>query len=191
MKDTWYADQRDLLKWSALAYLAQRQSLDLIVQIPFLRPGDRPFLRDRNAEISIPPEVWNFFRNVRGVRSLGKRLGRCVIVFDEEFVPRKREEYRHRIAAKLAMLSKPKVVLVDPDTGIEPKEAKPEHATKDDIRAIWNVLKPGDWIVLYQHASRRKAWRKEASTRFGIACRNARMEMFSGPGVLFIGAPKF
>ncbi len=33
MKDQWYADQRDLVKWGALEYLADRYSADEIVQV--------------------------------------------------------------------------------------------------------------------------------------------------------------
>ncbi len=36
MKDTWYADQRDLVKWGTLAHLAERRSLTAIVQVAYI-----------------------------------------------------------------------------------------------------------------------------------------------------------
>jgi len=36
VKDTWYADQRDLMKWGTLAHHAERHSLTAIVQVAYI-----------------------------------------------------------------------------------------------------------------------------------------------------------
>ncbi len=33
MRNTWYADQRDVVKWGMLAHIAERHSLAAIVQV--------------------------------------------------------------------------------------------------------------------------------------------------------------
>jgi hypothetical protein len=194
LRDTWYADQRDLVKWGTLAHLAEREALDVIVQVPFLRHGRRPPLRSGSQEVSISSEVWKFFRDVGAVRALGERLGRMIVVVDEVFVPREREMYRQRILAALDGVAGRRVVLLDPDTGIEPVRAAPEHVTVEDIQAVWRVLQAREWLVLYQHASRRRKWREEARERFGVACGALNVEVFSAPeiaaDVVFFAAKK-
>jgi len=193
MRDTWYGDQRDLVKWGTLAHLAERESLD-VVQVPFLRLGPRPPLQNRNTESAISPQVWAFFRDVQAVQALGDRLGRRIIVVDCIFEPGHREEYRQQVVTELAGRPQKKVVLLDPDTGIEPERATPKHATVEDVKAVWEVLKQGDWLVLYQHARRRKDWREEALSKFRSACLTEGREMFSAPGiapdVIFMAVPK-
>lgn len=72
MKDTWYGDQRDIVKWATLAHIATRESIQVIVQVPFLRHGTRHVLHTDNGQTTIPTEVWEFFRDVSAVKSLGE-----------------------------------------------------------------------------------------------------------------------
>ncbi len=51
-----------------------------------------------------------------------------------------------------------KVVLLDPDTGIEPGRATAKHATTTEVSIIWQALRSGDWLVVYQHAARGGSW---------------------------------
>jgi len=79
VRDTWYADKRDLVKWGTLAHLAERHSLAAIVQVAYLRLGTRDPLKEGGREIPtpLPQEVWAFFRDVTAVCSLGHLLQRC------------------------------------------------------------------------------------------------------------------
>jgi hypothetical protein len=56
---------------------------------------------------------------------------------------------------------------LDPDTGLEPGKAKPEHCTKKEVMCIYKALKKSDFLVLYQHARRKKDW--ESGIRREIA----------------------
>lgn len=87
MRDTWFADNRDLVKWGTLAHIAARENLNLIVQIPYFRTGDRPPLNSQNAPVSIHSTVWDFFRNVTAVERLGQQLEREIIVMADPFNP--------------------------------------------------------------------------------------------------------
>ena len=195
MRDTWYGDKRDLVKWGTLAHIAQRESLDLIVQVPYLRCGERPPLHTNLGHVQIDIAVWSFFRNVYAVEALGAAFGRRIVVIQDAFDRRKRETYRQRVASELARFPQPKVVLLDPDTGIAAGRASGEHVDAEDIKAAWYPLRIGDWLVVYQHASRRKTWREEAQQRFVAACDAKHTEVFTAPeiawDVAFISAKKF
>ena len=183
MRDTWYGDKRDLVKWGTMAHLTEREAIDLIVQVPYLRPGQRPPLHTPNGPADIQPAVWKFFRNVPAVEALGATLGRRVIVISDEFKPRNRDLYRRLVTDRLTSLPQRKVVLLDPDTGLTPSKAAAEHVSEADVQAIWSSLRDGDWLVLYQHASRSKGWREEGRSRYARLCGVGAVEMFTAPKI--------
>lgn len=193
MRDTWYADQRDLVKWGTLAHLAERHSLAAIVQVAYLRPGRRNALVNGNGEVPIPAAVWSFFRDVTAVCNLGPLLHRKIIVIDKPFMPRRRRQYREAVVESLRSVEGPKIVLLDPDTGIAPAKPSGKHATAEDIAAVWEVLQPGDWIAVYQHRSRSKTWKKDARERFAAVCGDA-VQQYAAPkiasDVLFLAEQK-
>lgn len=193
MRDTWYADQRDLVKWGTLAHLAERHSLAAIVQVAYLRSGERNALLSGDGEVPIPRAVWSFFRDVRAVRDLGRLLHREIIVIDEPFRPRRRQQYREAVVESLRSIEGRKIVLLDPDTGIAPAKPSGKHATAEDIAAVWEVLQPGDWIAVYQHRSRSKTWKQDARERFAAVCGDAVCQ-FAAPkiasDVLFLAEQK-
>ena len=61
------------------------------------------------------------------------------------------------------------LVFLDPDTGIAPKRAKLEHVTDSELEQIYGAMRKGDLLVFYQHARRRKEWRKETRSQFARA----------------------
>ncbi len=193
MKDTWYADQRDLVKWGTLAHLAEHHSLAVIVQVAYLRPGTRGMLLNGKDEVPISPAVWSFFRDVTAVRSLGDLLHRRVVVIDAPFIPQHRRQYRQAVVESVRGVASSKIVLLDPDTGIAPAKPSGKHVTAEDIAAVWEVLQPGDWIAVYQHQSRSKTWKQDARDRFAAVCGND-VEQYSAPkiaaDVLFLAKRK-
>jgi hypothetical protein len=194
VKDNWYADHRDLVKWGTLAHIAKRESLQAIVQVAFLRLAERPPLLTGAGAVPIESEVWRFFREPISVQDLGARLGVDIVVFDRVFVPRQRAEYRNGFIARIEEVKQPKVVLLDPDTGIAPAEAGPQHVTDADVAGAWSALTPGDWLTVYQHASRTGDWRHKANARFRNATGAQKVEEFSADkiasDVVFVGARK-
>ena len=193
MKDTWYADHRDLVKWGTLAHLAEKHSLAVIVQVAYLRPGTRAVLLSGKNEVPISPAVWSFFRNVTAVVSLGDLLHRRVVVIDAPFIPRRRRQYRQAVVESVRGVACSKIVLLDPDTGIAPAKPSGKHVTAEDIAAVWEILQPGDWIAVYQHRSRSKTWKEDARDRFAAVCGN-NVEQYSAPkiaaDVLFLAKRK-
>jgi hypothetical protein len=183
MRDSWYADKRDLVKWGTLAHIAEREHLPLIVQVPYPRVTARPPLQSGNTEVPIHPSVWQFFRNLSAVEDLGAPLGREIVVIPDIFDPRQRQRYNQTVADTLSRLPAGKVVLLDPDTGLAPRKASGEHLTPDDVGAVWSVLHSGDWLVLYQHASRTKTWRADGRQRLEAICCVQECEEFSAPDI--------
>ena len=193
MKDTWYADQRDLVKWGTLAHLAERHSLAAIVQVAYLRPGTRGALLNGKGEVPISPAVWSFFRDVTAVRSLGDLLHRRIVVIDAPFIPQRRRQYRKNVVESVRSVASAKIVLLDPDTGIAPAKPSGKHVTTEDIAAVWEALQSGDWLAVYQHQSRSKTWKHDARDRFASVCGND-VELYSAPkiaaDVLFLATRK-
>jgi hypothetical protein len=50
--------------------------------------------------------------------------------------------------------------------------------TPEEVRMIWDVMQPRDWLVLYQHASRETNWIEKRRKLFAEVCRNSRPLMF-------------
>lgn len=183
MKDTWYGDHRDLVKWGALVHLARREQISQIVQVAFLRNGRRPTFEVEGECCDIAEEVWAHFRDVSRITDLTDSTGLHITLIDRPFDSRRREEYVEHVVEVVSRLPAPRVVLLDPDTGIEPAKSRPEHVTVDDVERIWHSLVEGDWLVLYQHASRRTEWRDEARAKFKKACAVSRVESIVAPRV--------
>lgn len=193
MKDTWYGDHRDLVKWGTLAHLAEHNSLEAIVQVAYLRSGTRGTLLNGKSEAPISPAVWSFFRKVTAVCSLGDLLHRQIIVMDAPFIPRRRRQYRQAVVEFVQSIVSSKIVLLDPDTGIAPSKPSGKHVTTEDIAAVWEVLQTGDWLAVYQHQSRSKTWKHDARDRSATVCGND-VEVYSAPriapDVLFLARRK-
>lgn len=180
MRDTWYSDRRDLAKWATVVYLTKRADAKSVLQITYYRTSERPRMFCGNDERPIPEEVWKHFRDVGAVADLATDAGFAVRVLETPFDPNRRDGYAEIYIAAIREMTGPRIVLVDPDTGLEPSGgAKPEHATEAEIRKIWNCLDPDDVLVMYQHARRTEHWREEVKKRLKCIIGDRVEEFFS------------
>ena len=170
MQNKWYCDNRDLVKWGTLVHLARSEQTKTVIQVAFLRRAERHPLQTDQGEAEIAQEVWQYLRGVNLIRGLGKKTGLDIVVLDQEFDSKRRREYIREVADFLKSRPEKKVVLLDPDIGIEPKKARLEHVKTDDIQKLWEALSQGDWLVLYQHASREINWREMTRAKFAEVC---------------------
>ncbi len=181
MQTQWYGDKRDLVKWAALVHLCRRHGLGTIIQVPFLpnRNGCGCRLFADGTAVEFPAEVWQHFRDLQQIQFLGQRTGLTIKVLVHEFCHERRSQYINETCASLEQMNGcPKVVFLDPDTGIEPQQAGPTHVSISEIRQVWQCLRPADWLVLYQHALRRAAWERTQLAKFSKACGSVRGQMY-------------
>ena len=166
MRDQWYGDNRDLLKWGTLIHIARREQHSAILQVAMYRPNDElATLNSSRGRIEIPVEVIRHFRDVDVIHRLARTSGIRIEVFKSPF--RDRSAYFEKVKRRIESLSGDSlVVLLDPDTGLAPQVAGPEHVTTHEVRLVFDVLKRGDALVCYQHARRQKDWRGDRRRAF-------------------------
>ena len=181
MRDSWYADNRDVIKWGTLLHLAQRHRVRAILQVAFFRSCPAHELLSDGQDVGMPKEVWDHFRDVRQVKRLGARCGVTIEVLDLPFAPRLRGCYMDTVLRAISNRRGAKIVLLDPDTGLERRSGASKHVKIGDVQRVWRVLRPGDWLVLYQHRSRVPDWLSSAKRKFTTACSPAHVCTFSSP----------
>lgn len=178
MREVWYSDNRDLVKWATLIHVARVHQLRSIVQVPYWRPEPiRPQFVFQNARTAVPDEVWLFFRDIRQVERLGKKCGIDVRVVIDQFSPADRGAYAQAVKRHLQKSHRPALLFLDPDTGIEPKTASVKHTTREENTSYWGELQKRDWLVLYQHARCERSWIKSLADQLGTLCVGARIEV--------------
>ena len=177
MRDQWYGDGRDLVKWAALVHLADSLGIRRILQVAFYRPSDPPgTLSTGSGPASIPKAVLDHFRNLDRIQGLAKDAELEIEVLKDPWPDPElgRAGYIRSVVRRIAAPARrPMIVFLDPDTGIAPRRAGPEHVTQEEIRSIYEGLAAGDVLVFYQHARRRRDWLQTTRRLFAkaVGCR--------------------
>jgi hypothetical protein len=155
MRDQWYGDHRDLVKWGTLLEIVRTRRSKHILQVLYYRPSEWGSIEFEGRSIDISSEVIRHFRSVGSIRDLS--CGASIEVISEEFADRKR--YLRGITAAIqARGTRLGIVFLDPDTGLEPESGNfgPTHVRKNELAEIWGALSTGDVLVLYQHETNPK-----------------------------------
>lgn len=148
MRDIWYADNRDLIKWGVLFRLAEMYEAARIVQIVYYRPSNFCQIEIDGHRVTIPEDVIAHFRNVRAVGSIDSHIR--VTVFDPVFY--NRQTYLQAVLALLPDYAGERcIIFLDPDTGLEPQTPSLKHVLGTEVSAIFGEMKSGDVLVFYQH----------------------------------------
>lgn len=183
MRGLWYGDRRDRVKWGALVYLAQSHAIDRIIQVAYYRNDPDHVLVTPDGEVPLPLPVWQHFSDLQDIRRLAEATKIEVDVVCEPFDPLRRREYISAAAARIIASRAPKIVFLDPDTGIEPGQLKPEHAAKADLEAVWSALSAKDVLAVYQHRDHTsKGFTGQVET-LTMACGNSPVQCITGPGM--------
>ena len=166
MRDQWYGDNRDLLKWGTLVHIAQRDRISTILHVALYRPSDEvPSLNSAQGRVEFPTEVIQHFRNLDHIHRLAGACGIRIAVYKALF--KDRATYFARARKRIESLSGDSlVVFLDPDTGVAGQVVGLEHVMADEVRALFDVMKPGDTLACYQHARRQKDWRGDRRRAF-------------------------
>ncbi len=168
MRDLWYGDKRDIVKWGSILALACRYSIGTVFQIPFYRPYK---LRINEVEKSLPHEVFeHFFRDLGDIKRLENKTGLTIDVLKDEFMPSLgRAAYFDLVNRTITKYKDcPIILLLDPDTGVAPKTCKPEHVSRREIQTVLKAMKSGDLLVFYQHKRQgdSRQWRDAMKEEF-------------------------
>ena len=180
MQTQWYGDKRDVLKWATLIHLCKQRGLSAVLQVLFLTDVDLNHDLRIDGQLQVlPKSVWNHFRSLDRIKELGREEKLEIHILDDPFRHDRREAYIDRVCERVGQLNEnPKAVFLDPDTGIAPDKSSERHVTVKEIEKVWKHLKKGDWLVLYQHASRDKNWRAKQRKKFMTACGGAAVSMY-------------
>jgi hypothetical protein len=171
MRDKWYADNRDLLKWATLAHIARAQRLQTIVQVPYWRPEEfRPHFCFRGKNLPVSDEVWGFFRNIHHITQLSPKIAVSINIVAAHFNPNRRETYIAEVHTKIKESKRPLLLFLDPDNGLQPNKCSPKHTSVEEINKFWYYLKPQEWLVLYQHARRTPDWDASVARQLSSLC---------------------
>jgi hypothetical protein len=129
MRDKFYSDNRDLVKWAVLHRLAEIYKAPRILQLAFYRPSEFPKVTVDGKEHKIPQEVLSHFRDLRKIENINSKIQ--VAVFDDLFDDR--TSYLKSVKKFLSKFQE--------ETCVVFLEAK----------SIWKATKAGDVYVFYQH----------------------------------------
>lgn len=168
MKDIWYADNRDLVKWSILLHLAKQYDINHILQIAYYRESEFSTITIDDSEFTIPNEVQDHFRNINNIKNIAGSV--AVDVFNQELDDR--DSYlKQAILAIEKYNNKAVIVFLDPDTGLEPNHPNLNHVLDIEANKIWGKLKSGDIVVFYQHQTNRngRPWIEPKRQQFSNA----------------------
>lgn len=169
MRDRWYGDDRDVVKWSAVVHLARREAIADVLHAALYRPEDEwPRLATARGPATLPDDVVRHFRSLDDLQRLAAATGLRIETVKEPF--RDRHAYFRRVCARVRAYPTPVLVLLDPDTGLAlDGGAGPQHVTSAEVAAVFAALPAGALLVCYQHARRQKDWRGRARRAFANA----------------------
>lgn len=184
MRDAWYADSRDLVKWGVLLRLAGIFEAGRVLQIAYYRPAQFGQLVIDEKRYDIPEGVIAHFRNLRNTANIGSKVR--VTVFDPVF--QDRTDHQQAVLALLPAFAHERcIVFLDPDTGLEPQNPTFDHVLGPEARAIWNAMKSGDVFAFYQHQTNRagQPWiePKRLQLAKAIAVSERALKIAGGPDI--------
>jgi hypothetical protein len=152
MRDRWYGDNRDLVKWGVLLTVAERLGARHILQVLYYRPTDWGQIEVDGDQAPLPAAVVRHFRQVDNIGAIQSTA--IIEVFPDSFV--NRDSYLAALIDRIRRrLETPGIVFLDPDTGLESAGPSLDHVLNREIAALWAELKAGDVLVLYQHQTNR------------------------------------
>jgi hypothetical protein len=169
MRDQFYGDRKDVLKWT-LALQAATEEKNILYVVMY-RPNKGSHGKDFRPVGGGTPDVVRFFDSEREkFRSGARRVmevhalapGRIDLIC-ETYEHRDRRDYFEGVRSRLAERNVDKnfLILFDPDNGIAGASAKSTHVCPEQITAVWSAMRSGDVLLVYQHQFRDREWRSK------------------------------
>jgi hypothetical protein len=161
MRDWWYGDKRDVVKWGTVLVLARKWSIRAVLQVALCRPTSFNYqLNIGETTEPLPVEVVRHFRDIDDIQRLAEATNLKIDIYKDTFrwnhEFRTREDFRadyfDKVTTKIQQYRDPVIVFLDPDTGIAPVNYDYKHVTHQEIRKTLQAMKTGDVLLFYQHA---------------------------------------
>ena len=172
MKDVWYADDRDIVKWGGLVHLCSEKGIKNVVQVAYYRKYQWQKLLFDEAQIDLPEQVIKHFRDIEDIKRFAYPTGLNIEVIKKDFSHGTRMDYHRDVCKRIDSLKGPKIVFLDPDVGLAPNKGTARHVKPDEVSRIWESLNPQDFLVFYQHRFRDTNWvgirRKQLAEACGV-----------------------
>ncbi len=161
MRDWFYADKRDIVKWGAILVVARKHGIHTVLQVALYRPDQLDYQLSINgtADGRLPHEIIRHFRDLDQIHRLEVNVGLRIDVHKEPFEWRPefptrddfRRAYFNEVVKKISEYHEAIIVFLDPDTGIAPANCGYEHVTPQEIRTVLGAMRPDALLMFYQH----------------------------------------
>jgi hypothetical protein len=193
MRDTWYGDNRDIVKWASVSHLCHDKGIKRVLYVVMYRPSAPvPHLNVNGAPVALDQKVQSHFRDVERISELGHSLNLQITVHKEAFQwssqhvskAAARNAYFGTVVEKISESSaKRLLVLLDPDTGLEPENLEWEHVANAEVAAVYGAMKRGDLLAIYQHQRRIQNWVGVTRGQFAqaVQCSDSDITTISSP----------
>jgi hypothetical protein len=170
MRHHFYGDRNDVWKWSIVLNEAEAGSVARSVVYVAMLTREQGHVFDPVPDAR--PEVVRFFaaereefakgpvRHVGRLRRLFETLGKNIDIIEDRYTHPNRARYFKVVTDLLGRRppSRHDVVVIDPDTGIEPDKPDASHVCLEELRAVWEALRGEDVLIVYQHQYRAEDW---------------------------------
>ena len=182
MRDQWYGDNRDLVKWGVLLRLAAIHRAKKIIQVAYSRPSRWDALDIDGESHPLPRLVLEHFRDIRSVANLTNDPEIQVVASAFSDRGAYNKEVLQVVAESAGL---PCIVFLDPDTGLAPRRPDLTHVLEEELADIWRSMRNGDVLVFYQHQTNRNGtpWvepkRKQFERAIGLAGGTAKIAQAS------------
>lgn len=190
MRDQWYADKNDIVKWGAVFHWVGRCSQPPhVLYVPMLTPdpGTPSLVLASGTSAPVDAGVYRYFRNLRGIALLPWPTGVTLQIVENPFTQAGRATYFDAVKQMLLIskrLHSPTLVVIDPDDGVEPQKSPGQtHVLDAELHDIYQSMSPGDWLVVYQHihgASNKANRTMGAKSRISAALAAPAVEVITG-----------
>ena len=177
MRNQFYGDRKDVLKWTFALRAAGTSKA--VLYVAMLRPNKGQHGLDFTEVDGADPLVVEFFKRERtnfgssSYRAVARisALSPCIELVHDLYIHGDRHTYFHTVSSRLKKRPARQlyVVLLDPDNGVGGKCPKSEHVCDKDISTVWSAMIPGDVLIVYQHQFRDKEWLSKRQSQVAAA----------------------
>jgi len=182
MRNEFYADSRDVSKWSVIAGLVKEFGFSTVVQATMLRQDRKEGHGGTRHRPSIcDPAIERYFEEERRIIEANpreRRIGRvvdlpkaaglaCTIVVDERPFEGQNLDYRRpyfeEVVRTTGAAIQPVLAFLDPDNGLSfLGDPQPTQVAPSEVAMVFESVRGSGGLLIYQHAVRKTAWAEEA-----------------------------